>query len=285
MKKFSVLLALTLVLSCNYNLAQASCHRHGSSCSSCVYVVRSDNFQEERTFPKTDKYSLFVDTTINYYSNGSKRTYYNYTIFKQDGSVLASNCSDVQHVLVDNKDYFLIKKGSYYKILDSKALEVANRKYTRAQEVMPNRILVRVNKRYGIIDIKENVIVPIKYKEFTEVGNNLFITKLNGYYGMIDSSNKVYLKDEYDRIKPLYDTYLIKKAGKYGIVDIKGNIILDANCDKIKKMGEYIIVEKDNLYGVYDSLGNKISDIEYKKVKLERNQLKIKKDGQWQELL
>ena len=263
MKKISILLALTLVLSSNFNLAFARCHYHGSSCSSCVYVVGSDTFQEERALPKTDKYSLLVDTTINYYSNGSKRTYYNYSILRQDGTILVSNCSDVQHVLANNKNYFLIKRGSYYKILDSKGIETANRHYTRMYEVLPNKIVVRVNKRYGVIDINENVIVPIKYKEFERIGNDLFVTKLNGYYGLVDSSYNIYLKDEYDKIKPLYDTYLIKKAGKYGLIDIKGNIILEAHYDKIKKLGEYIIVEKDNLYGAFDSTGVKLSDIKY----------------------
>ena len=78
------------------------------------------------------------------------------------------------------------------------------------------------------------------------------------------SSNNILLKNEFDNIKLLYDTYIAKKADKYTFLDLNGEIIL-SDLDKIKKLGEYILVKKDKLYGIYDSQGNQLSKIKYKK--------------------
>lgn len=283
MKKLSILFALFLMLNCNV-YAHGHYHAHYNSCSNCVYIVGSDTFQEEKSLTGTNNYYLLVNTTVNYYSNGTKRTYYDYTILKKDGTVLFSDCDDVEYISYNKKDYFLVKSGRYYKILQSNSNLSAKRQYSKMKKLSSNKILVCVNKKYGVIDINENIIVPIKYKEFEQIGNDLYKTKLNGYYGLKNSSNYAYLKDEYDSIKPFYDTFLIKKEGKYGLVDIKGKMIIDATYDKIVKKDEYIVAKKDKLYEIFNSSGEKITNEKYRKIKLERNQLKVLKDNSWDEL-
>ena len=74
-------------------------HHYHSGCSSnCVYVVRSDNFQEEQGFKDCSKHTLLVDGITNYYSNGAVRTYYSYTVLNEDKTPLISNCSDIKHI-------------------------------------------------------------------------------------------------------------------------------------------------------------------------------------------
>ena len=89
----------------------------------------------------------------------------------------------------------------------------------------------------------------------------------------MDSEGNILLKPEFDKIKPLYDTYVTKKAGKFGLVDFRGNTILTPDFDEIKKLGEYILVKKDKKYGVFDAQGVQLSEINHKKIKLERNEL------------
>ncbi|MBQ4646009.1 MAG: WG repeat-containing protein [Candidatus Gastranaerophilales bacterium] len=281
MKKSIILLAFCLIISTNF--AQAH-HYHHSHCSSCVYVVRSENIQQEQTFKDCKKHSLLVDVRTNYYSNGSVRTFYSYDVLNEDGTILISNCSDVVHILKDKKHYFLAKKGKYYSIIDEKGNNIAKRKYLKMKEISSDKILVNVDKKFGIIDINENVVVPIKYKEFNQISQNLYLTKLNGYWGLLDENNNIFLKNEYDKIKPLYDTYIAKKEDKYTFLDINGKIIL-SDLDKIKKLGEYIIVKKDKKYGVFDYQGNQLSEIKYQKIKLERNNLKVYENKKWNDLL
>lgn len=283
MKKLSILFALFLILNCNID-AQAHCNYHYHSCSNYTYIIGSDTFQEEKALAGTKNYYLLVNKTINYYSNGAKRTYYDYSVLRKDGTVLISNCDDVEYFSHNKKDYFLVKSGRYYKILNSNANLDAKRQYSKMKKIANDKILVCVNKKYGVIDIGENIIVPIKYKEFEQVGNDIFKTKLNGYYGLKSSSNHTYLEDEYDLIKPLYDTFLTKKEGKYGLIDISGQTILDTTYDKIEKMDEYIIAKKDKLFEIFNSSGKKISDKKYKKIKLERNQLKVYQNNAWEKL-
>ena len=102
---------------------------------------------------------------------------------------------------------------------------------------------------------------------------------------MMDSSNNILIKNEYDKIKSLYDTYILKKFGDYGLADKNGEIILEPIFDKIKSLGEYILVKQGKYYQIYDSEGNLLTDKYYKKIKLNRNTLEGKQnDGVWSKI-
>jgi hypothetical protein len=277
MKRFYYLLLVLLLLS--QNDANARCHGHYHYYSSPAYVVRSDYFENEQNFADCDLHYLLTRTTVNFYSNGARRTYYSYDVYNNDGVLLLENCADVQHVVYNKQHYFLFRKNGKYFIANSKGEVFAKRKYTRMYVISEGRILVRVDKKYGVIDLQENILVPIKYKTFEKLGENLYLTKLNGYYGILDSKGKIVLKNEYDSIKPLYDTFVLKKCGKYGLADINGKLIFLPYCDKIKKLGEYILVKNNGLYSVCSSTGEVLNDKEYKKIRLERNTLEGKLKG------
>ena len=269
MKRFFICFIL-MILSSIYLPSEAH------SCSSHYYVTYKDYYQEEQNFINCNRHSLLKETTVYYYSNGSRRTYTYSTIYNQDGSILESGCSNVKHLIYKNIHYFTFYKNGKYQVIDEKGNILTVKKYKQMKEVAPNKLLVKLEKKYGIIDLHDNIVVPIKYKKFEQVGKNLFLTKLNGYYGFTDDSNKIIVKNEYEKIKPLYETFLLKKYGKYGLVNKNGQIILQAEYDSIKKIGEYILIEKNNKYGVLDSAGNIIAEPIYKKIRLERNSLEGK---------
>ena len=116
MKKISYLLVLSFLISASNVLAHPHHYNHGhynrppyyhhSGCSSsCVYVVRSETFQEEQAFKNCSKHTLLVDGITNYYSNGAVKTYYTYTVLNEDKTPLISDCSDVKHLVYDKKHY------------------------------------------------------------------------------------------------------------------------------------------------------------------------------------
>ena len=252
-------------------------HRHHYNSyyysSHSVYLVRKEINEEERKFPNCDEHTAIVQTSINYYSDGTRRIYTNYTITNKDGFVLEDNCSEVKHIIYNDQHYFVVRKNKKYKILNGEGTTISRKLYSKMSEIEPNKLLVKYDKMYGIIDLTEKNIVPIKYKSFEQIGPKLFITKLNGYYGILDSSNNITVKNEFDKIKPLHETFLLKKEGKYGLANFDGQVIVEPNCDKIKKLGEFILVKKDKHYTVLDYEGNSIDNIEYKKIRLNRNQL------------
>jgi sporulation protein YlmC with PRC-barrel domain len=141
-------------------------------------------------------------------------------------------------------------------------------------ELEPNRILVRRDKKYGIINLSDETIVPVKYDKFETVNKRTMIAKLNGYYGVIDYDNNTLIFPDCDRIKPFYDTLLLKRYHKYGLATLDGEKLFEPHYDKIKKLGEYILIKKNDKYGVLNSKGEFIEEIIYKKIKLERNRLK-----------
>ena len=285
MKKSFIFLVLLFGVSI-INPAEAHPRYYHGSCSSCVYVVRSDYSQQEQSFNGCKDHYLLTERTVNFYSNGTRRVFYNHIVYNADGSVFLDNCTDIKHIIHNKTHYFLARRNGIYSIITGDGDLISKRRYTYMYEASPNRLLVRVDKKYGIIDLKDDIIVPIKYKKFEQLEANLFMTKLNGYWGMIDASNNQILKNEYDKIKPLYDTYMLKKEGKYGLADINGKMILPACNDSIKKLGEYIVVKNDKNYYVYDASGKKISDLAYKKVRLERNTLEgYLKGEKWVEIL
>ncbi len=279
MKKIILFLALIL-FSTSATPAFAyygRCHYYAHS----SYLIGRDQFQEEHHFSNCDEHSLVADVLINYYSDGTRRTFTTYTILDKNGEVLNTGCSDVKHTIYNNKHYFLIKKNKKYHILNANGQLLTRRNYTKMQEIGANRILVKHDKKYGIINLNETIIAPIKYKSIKPIGANLFITELNGYYGIMDNSHNVTVKNEYDKITPFYDTYLLKKQGEFGLADLNGKIILPPNHDKIKKLGEYILIKKDGKFGLLDNSGNRICDTEYRKIRLERNNIEILTDNGW----
>ena len=276
MKKFSFVLLLFFLLGLNSKVFAHHCY---------TYVTYKDYYQEEHNFHNCDRHSLLKETTVYFYSNGARRSYITYTIFNKDGSILFSNCSNIRHLVYNNKHYFTFYKNKKYQIADEFGNYLSTKNYKMMDEIFPNKLLVKLNKKFGIIDLKENIIVPIKYSKFDNIGNGIFITKLNGYWGMIDYSNNILIKNEYEKISPLYETYLLKKYGKYGLADKNGNIILPAEYEDIKKLDEYIIVKKDSKYGVLDSNGEIITKPIYKKIRLNRNNLEGKLKRDWMNIL
>ena len=293
---------LVLVLSCGVACAKCShCgssghHSHGhahsythnssSGESHPVYLVNSTRHQEEVKFQNCDKHYAVTEVTTNYYSDGTRKVFTNSTIYNSDGTVLESDCLSLKHTIYEDKHYFLIRKNKGYMVIDSSGEQITHRKYTKMEELKPNRLLVRYDKKYGIIDLQENTIVPLKYQSLTQNSEDVFIAKLNGYYGIIDIENNTLVEPDCEKIKPLYDTMVLKRYRKYGLVKSNGEKVLSPNYDKIKKLGEYILVRQDKKYGVLDSKGNILSEIIYLDVKLERNKLKgMKYKNSWVDVL
>lgn len=240
-------------------------------CGSHYYVTYRDYFKEEQNFSNCDRHFLLKETSVYFYSNGTRRSYITNTIFNQDGSVLESNCSDVKHIIYNNKHYFTFYKNKRYQIIDEKGNVLTTKKYKKMNEIAPNRLLVKLDKKYGIIDLNEKIITPIKYDKFEQISEKVFITKLNGYYGILNSNNKILIKNEHDKISPIHDVFLTKKENKFGIVNKKGEIILQTEFDDIEKLKEYILIKKGGKYGILNSFGEIIANPTYKKIRLNRN--------------
>ena len=246
---------------------------HSSSSSNPVYLVNKDYKTSEEHFADCNEHYMVVETTTYHYSDGTRRTFNNYTIYNTDGTILKNNCQDVHHLTYNKKHYFIVRENRVYSIINKNGESITERPYSWMEEVAPNRFLVRLDKKYGIIDLNEKLILDIKYQKFQRCSKNVFITKLNGYYGLTNTDGITLVKNDCEKIKPLYNTILLKRYGKYGLTDFKGKLIISPEQDKIKRVGEFIVVEKNKLYRVYNSHGVLLDSTQYKKVKLERNTL------------
>ena len=85
MKKGFVCLVLLLGLSLVAPVEAHPRHYHGSY-SSCVYVVGSDYSQREQSFNDCKDHYLLTERTVNFYSNGTRRVFYNHTVLKETAS-------------------------------------------------------------------------------------------------------------------------------------------------------------------------------------------------------
>lgn len=278
MKKIFICLILGYCLSANCSSEAHHCHHYS-------YVTHRDYYSEPQYFVNCDRHSVLKETTVYFYSNGTRRSYSYSTIYNKDGSILESGCSNVKHFISNNQHYFTFYKNGRYQIINETGEVLSTKKYKSMLEVSPNKLLVKYDRKYGIIDLNENIIIPIKYKKFKQIKHNLFLTKLNGYYGICDSSNNIFVKNEYDSIKQINECYLLKKQNKYGLTNSDGKIILEANYDQIKALGEYIIIKMNDKYGILDSDGNIIANPIYKKIRLERNNLEGKLNNKtWEKI-
>ena len=173
--------------------ANTSVSAHCSS-SSHAYLIGKDTTKKEYKFANCDKHSVINETTVYIYSNGTRRSYINSTILDSNGAVLESNCSNVKHIIHDQKHYFTFYKNKRYRIMDGTGKTISLKAYSKMEQVDDNRLLVRLNKKYGIITLEDKTVVPFKYQLIRQVGKNLYLTKLNGYYGFIDGSHNILVK-------------------------------------------------------------------------------------------
>lgn len=256
---------------------------NNSSHSESVYLTHSEYKVVNQKFQDCDEHYLEIETTTNSYSDGTRRVFYNMTVYNADGSVLIDNCRNVEHTLYNNIHYFIVRQQrGGYRIIDGKGNITTNRDYSYLEELEPNRIMAKYDKRYGVIDLNEKTIIPIKYQKFQKYGDRNFISKLNGYWGLVDIDNTELIKHDCDKITPLYDTLIIKRYKKYGLANRNGYIFLEPVYDNIKKYKEYILIKKDDKYGLLDFEGKKISEIVYKKIKLDHNTVKGQfNSGKW----
>ena len=250
-------------------------HTSGSSSSEHVYLTNTEHNTYEQKFPNCKDHYAITETVTNYYSNGTKNVFSSSTIYNSDGSVLETDCLNVEHLIFDDKHYFIInKKGRGYRIIDDSANVLTTRKYTKMTSLGSGKILVRSDKKYGVIDLFERTVIPIKYQQMDNITKDIFLTKLNGYYGIIDVNDNILIKNDCDKIKIVNDVLIIKRYDKYGLASRDGEIIYDIKYNKIKKFGEYILIKQDKKFGIYNPETKESSQIKYKKIKLERNVLK-----------
>ena len=269
-------------------------HSSGHDSSSTPVVLTSTKHEvNEIKFPNCDEHYAIREITTEFYSNGTKKIYTNYTVYDSEGAVLAENCKSLEHIIYKGKHYFVLGNTNGYQLTDGDIEPITTKKYSKMKELKENRLLVKYNDnsglfskgKYGVIDLEENIIIPTKYEELDYQNNGVFISKLNGYYGIIDTDNNELVKNDCDSIKNIHNLLLLKKYGKYGLATREGSVLLGTNYDKIKKLGEYISVKKNDKLGIWDANGNNISEIVYTAVKLDRNTLFGKtRNGSWVEI-
>lgn len=145
MKKRSLIVLLFILTSSYYSVSAHSCSSH-------AYLTHKDFYQEEQTFSNCKQHYVLKETSVYYYSNGTRRSYTNSTIYNEDGSVLESDCRNVRHIIYNNKHYFTFYKNKKYNIMNNKGEIISLKNYKSMEEVKPNRLLVKLNKKYVLTE-------------------------------------------------------------------------------------------------------------------------------------
>ena len=232
---------------------------HHKNCNSSHYVpnyvVSQITTLSYVPINNCSEHQIEKQTTVTYYSNSSASTIQRYTAYDYNGNPIIDNCISMEHVVYNNKCYFVIE---FYdnKILSfsSKAAIISrdnnfviNRKYNRLTKIDNNKYIAKVDGKYGIIDIEENQIVPIVYDSLDSLSNNLYRTKVNGMYGVINANGKIILNCKYDTIKKLGSHhYQIKQNKKWGILSNNGELLAPVKYKDVKISKNTLYVKNDN---------------------------------------
>lgn len=263
MKRFVIILFLMLFISGNSAYARPHHHHCGhyyhSSCSHCynrpIYPIWKSVSTSEVPIKNCKKHSLECETTIIDYSDNTRRTLKNYTLFDENGNIIIDNCSYIEHIVYKNKCYFIVRyyDGKVkYKIIQGNNQSDDLTTYSKLTYLKENRLLATKNNYRGIIDLSGNEIIPIQYTSLQELGKGVYKAKING---------------------------------AYGVLSVDGKVLVPCECDKIKKLGTYYQIKMDNKWGIMDLNGKILAPIKYKDVKLKKNKLYVKEFGcKWCEL-
>jgi hypothetical protein len=176
---------------------------------------------------------------------------------------------------IDNQNYFTVRNGLKYNIID---INDTVRFKTWYDEInVPskgrNYYIVKSENRYGVIDDKEKVIIPIEYLEFAQYsysdGSYLARNK-EGKYGFIAIDGKITLPFEYDNLsKRYYDNVVSVRNGKCGLVQVNSGVpyeIVTCDYDDIKSGSKTFIVEKGGKFGILDLFGKPLTEMIYSSI-------------------
>ena len=197
-----------------------------------------------------------------------------YGVFSITDNKLIVPCDYTSLYQVGSQNYFKVKNGSKYNIID-----INNRAQLRTwydDLVIPrsgrNNYIVKLNNKMGIIDSKESTVVPMDFLEISSSpysdGSYLARDK-HGKYGFMRIDGTVTLPFQYDNLDRKYNNNVISvQNGKCGIVQVNSGVpveILACDYDNIKQDGgDYaLIVEKDQRFGLLDKYGVKLTDVVY----------------------
>ena len=264
MKRFILLFLTVLTLNANFTLpalahgtSNCNCHNY-NHCNSYYYPSNFVISEVVNNFdiPVKDcnEHKIVQETTVIYYSNSSPNIWNKYSAYDIYGNLIIDNCAAIEHVVYNNKCYFIIKFydnkilaiNSKTAIISSNNNFIVNNKYNLLYRCDNNRYIVKLNGKYGMIDIEENTIIPIIYSSIDKLSHEIYRVKIDNMYGIINSNGGIILDSQYDAIKPLGNNYYqIKQNKKWGIISNKGEILAPAIYNDVKILNNILYV-KDN---------------------------------------
>ena len=156
------------------------------------------------------------------------------------------------------------------------------RKYEIAEIKEYNYFVLKQGDNYGVIDNKGNIVINAKY-ENVKIPNPekaIFVCYEEGKTKILNN-NQEEIYPDFENIEPLrlknvtsdlmYEKSVLKyeKNGKYGLISLDGRKITNAIYDEIDtlpyKEGE-LIVKQEEKYGIINIKGNNLVKIEYENI-------------------
>lgn len=198
--------------------------------------------------------------------------------------------------------YALVKKGSFYGVIDSMNNVAVPFKYSliehprRPYQGFYDEFYIHKNGNVGILNEKAELIADIIYdsfeRDYAKINDSsqvIFITQKDHHYGIIDKSGDITLPIEFEKIL-LFEgniTSIAKKNGLYGIVDSHGNVKMPFDYQYIttNRDWDYFILQKDKTFGVVDKQSlQEILPLEYQDLEqcfYDENRFIVKKGGKY----
>lgn len=167
-----------------------------------------------------------------------------------------------QITMVDtNNQYYIVKKGEKFGLVNNKKDIVIKCNYLQLDRVFKNYYRAKLGNKYGLIDIEEKIILPFEYDDIWGQQNgsiNYINLENNDFRGVADVNAKIVVPVVYESIYfPRNDSLIIAKhKSKYGLINMNNEILLpfeyanitsfEDSCFLIKKRGKMGLYSKQD---------------------------------------
>ena len=165
------------------------------------------------------------------------------------GSIIIENLySDIQALGKKYENGYIVKNdSSKYGIINYNKKQVLECKYTEIAHIYGNNTyVVKENGNWEVIDESGNVLLKDKFDEIVSIDNSYVIIKNNEKYGVISTSGEEKIKPEYQSLKYMFDgNYVAKKDGKCGVINLNNETKLEFEYENIVYMNEEGFIEAE----------------------------------------
>ena len=175
--------------------------------------------------------------------------------------------------------YYLFEENGVKGIIDQQGQIRLKAKYNELEFDGDQYFHIKMGNLYGIMDTNFlEIIKPISEERLTTAIFPIIVKK-NEKFGLMNDSYKWILKPDFEFLETIYNELLMgRREEKTYLFTRDGKQKANGSLDNVQVLGEYLVVRNQDAFGLYDKFGNEKIPIQYQEIRTLKDGLVLLKN-------